>query len=523
MKKYQIYLSIAAVIMFTQLLCAQDNYYNIIYYESNAPMYLDPVYGAKQMSGRRACSLVFRSLYGYNQVREMVDFLADGFPNPVDNEMRTFTLALRPNMQWHDGNPISSPDVIRSFQILKHNNTNYNAKPLLDKIESITADGQLGLVITFKRPVELPQYLLIFPILPRHILTSAYLDESNLFTNRPTGNGPFKINKRSETSIFLELFEPFTKANALHTHTNIQTIELKERYVQSTWVNDLMAGSVDILPTVPLTMIAQLEGNQTADYRQYPNYSTEMIGFNIRDTSSLLCLKFIRLAICHGTERKRIIDGILSTRADKISGPYPFGSPYYWSTVDEYDYQFDRQKARALLEENGCIVGSDGIFRYNGQVLKFELLHVMSNEISNIVTQFKRDMENIGILIETNPKVSDIYLSALKQGDFNMVYISPNYNEDFDISPLFKSDSPYNYWGYRNSTVDTYFGQLGSAQVQDLALAYGNQIHKTIHDDIPCFFLWTRKKYAGFNRKLEIFDPHPLDFFQTINEWRIRE
>ena len=514
------------MIVFAFLMClnlfAQNNY-DLKYYERKVPRLLDPVYGAKYMSGRRASSLIFRSLYGYNKVRELVDFLADGAPTALDNSHKTYTLAIRPDMTWHDGQPITSRDVVRSFQILKHENTNYSAKPMLDRIANISADGQFGLVLTFTETVERPQYILIFPILPSHLIKSASLNESNQFTNNPVGSGPFKIDQRGETSVVLKRFDNFENANAMHSHTNILEIDLEERYDESTWVRDLMDGNVDILTTVPLTMVTQLENHQRADYLMYPNYAVEMIGFNMRDSSSLLNLKFIRLAICHGTDRQRIINGILSTRADMISGPYPFGCPYYWSMVDEYDYEYNPESARNLLEENGCRKQGNGYYSYNGTELKFVLLHLMSNEISNIASQFKRNMERVGIKIDTYPQDQSNYNSCLKQGGFDMVYITPNYNEDFDISPLYRSTSLYNYWGYRNSTVDTYLDQLASTQDQQLALAYGNEIHKEIHNDVPCLFLWTRKKFAGYNRKLEIFDPHPLDFFQTVNEWKIRE
>lgn len=520
MKKYLIVLLIFCLM--TSLLPQQQK--KLVYYERKKPEYLDPVYGSKFVYGRRCASLLFRSLYGYNKTGEFIDLIADGRPRPVDDSNTKFTLQLRPNMSWHDGEKITSLDVVRSFQILKNENTLYGGKEILKRFDNIAADGELGLIIELNSPNPQPEYMMIFPILPAHLLKSVYLSNSNKFTVEPVGNGPFKIESKQIDKIIFTKFDDFVNANPDGCHTNIEKVILEEKN-EMLWTTDLIAGHVDILVQVPLQQILMLDGLDNVTYKEYPNYSIDMLGFNMRDSSSLLNLKFIREAIYRGFNRQRAVMSAYNNNANVVTGPYPFGSPYYWGEIDYRDYKYDRDEAIRILEENGCTrSGANDIFSYNGRKLSFDIIAIQSMSRSKIITQIMADLKQIGIEIKDPIYLTpDHYSSYLTQGKFDIAWITPNYNEDFDISPLFHSKSIYNFWGYKSSTVDDLLNKLSQTSDPLMKLSYGHQIHQKIHDDIPCFFLWTKKKYAGYTRKLAVFDPHPLDFFQTINEWKLRE
>lgn len=500
-------------------LLSQDK--SITYYETVFPDYLDPVYGGKFMVGCRTSSLLFRTLYGYNKIKEFIPFMANGFPQPMDNSNLEFSLSLKPNMTWHDGRPITSRDIVRSYQILENDNTQYNGKELLEKFQSISMDGELGLIIKLKHSYDKPQHFLIFPILPAHILKSPFLSESNKFTNKPVGNGPFTLSNRGINEIVFSKFDDFINITDNNTHTNIEKVILEEKRDESLWAQDLMAGRVDLLIQVPLQQIAQLDNHQLVTYKAYPNFAVEMLGFNMRNNSSLLNLKFIRLAIAHAIRRKGVIEGFLASRADIVTGPYPFGSYYYWNMISPYE--FSTTQAKEILESNGCVKGGDGIYRYNGKKLSFKTLFVQNNQRSQWLNTFTEKLQEAGIEILPDPQELNIYLSKLEQVGFDIAWVTPNYNEDFDISPLFHSQGVQNYWGYENTTIDDYFQKMNSTTDPQLKLQYGHQIHLIIHNDLPCFFLWTPHKYAGFIRRLKTFYPHPLDFFQTINEWELKE
>ena len=498
-------------------------YKNLKYYERKKPEYLDPVYGNKFVYGRRCSSLLFRGLFGYNKSGEFIDLIADGRPKPVDNTNTKFTLQIRPNMSWHDGQKVSSKDIVRSFQILKNENTLYGGKEILKRFKSITSDGDLGLIIELTSPNPQPEYVMIFPILPAHLLNSVYLSESNQFTVKPTGNGPFKIQSVEMDKIVFTKYNDFTHAIPDGRHTNIESVILEERD-EMIWVTDLTSGQVDLLVQVPLQQILMLEGLNNVTYKEYPNYSIDMLGFNMRDSSSLLNLKFIREAIYRGFNRQKAVMSAYNNNANVVTGPYPFGSPFYWGEIDYKDYKYDKDEAIKILEDNGCSKDKNGIFLYMGKELSFDIIAIQSMGRSRIITQIMADLKQIGIKIKDPIYLTpDVYSAYLSQGKFDIAWITPNYNEDFDITPLFHSKSTYNFWGYKSSTVDDLLNKLTQTSDPLMQLSYGHQIHQKIHEDIPCYFLWTKKKYAGYTRKLRVFDPHPLDFFQTINEWELRE
>ena len=514
--------AIVFLLLLYESIISQQYEKSLKYYEIILPELIDPVYGSEFMIGRRCTSLLFRSLYGFNWNREFVDFVAKGSPVPIGTDGRHFSVNIKPSMKWHDGQPITSGDIVRSFQILTNPATGYSGVELLRRFTKVSAGGPQKILIEMRERTDSPEYFLIFPILPSHLLSVTALDPSNIFCRHPVGNGPFKLLKKEISTISFRRFDEYSNVTSDNKNTNIDKVILEERSVQQVWISDLKSNSVDILVEVPLNLVTDLDGLTSVGRKEYPNYEVDMFGFNMRDPKSLLNLRFVREAIYRGFDRQKTIASYYRDKADIITGPYPFGSYYYWGSVAKVEYDYDPNRAIQILDKNGCKRNAGGFFVYNGNPLSFNILAVRSAEKSMIITSFQKAMKNIGIEIK-DPiyQTADVYKSYLQTGNFDIALITPNYGEDFDISPLFDSKSKYNYWGYKSTTVDEYFNKLHNTTDPNIRLQYGHSIHQKIHEDIPCLFLWTKKKFVGYNKaKISEIDPHPLDFFLTINEWR---
>lgn len=493
------------------------------YYEQFIPQFIDPVYGKQYMIGRRAASLVYTYLYGRNKVREFIPLMAEGKPNTVKGNKNLYSVSIKPGLQWHDNEELTARDIAKTFKVLQHRNTKYSGKEMLENISTIQSDGKYGILIKSPQNIKNIEYYLVFPVLPSKYLNSPFLEKSSRYNRKPVGNGPYKIVEKTNDKIIFEKFGNYTPLKG-DSPPEIEKVVLEQRYDRSVWVNDLLSGRVDVLIEVPLRSVSRIEEIGRADVAEYPSYSMDMLAFNMA-SNPLLKYKFIRTAICHGFDRKRIISAQYANRANIVTGPYPFGSFYYWSEVQNDQYKYDQEKARKLLEAAGCRKKDDGYYYYNGNKLSFGVIATREQTRSQILTSFKKDMKEIGIEI-TDLSMMDfeIYKDRLVNKKYDIAWVTPNFNENLDISSLYASNGNQNYWGYKNSTVDNYFEKIRNTTDSQLELAYGHQIHKTIHEDAPCFFLWTKERYAGYNSQMiSIFDPHPLDFFSTIEEWQLRD
>jgi len=502
------------------LIFAQDSRYTIKYYETGIPSLIDPIYGGKIAAGRRCSSLLFRNLYGYDKNFRFVPILAASAPQPVDQTKRRYKVKLRKGVTWHDGQPITANDVVKTFQILNHNLTDYSGKNLLAQFRSVNAENDSIILFELNTSDDNPEYFMTFAILPAHKLKSIYLDKINIFTTTPIGNGPFQLSEKKSSQIVFDRYNAYIQMNPALRHTNIERV-IAEQKVEDFWIQDLTNGNTDLIIDVPLNQLGTLADLQNVRYKPFPNYSLDMLGFNL--SHGLLSKKFIRKAVYHALNREAVVKAFYSGRANLVTGPYPFGSYFYFGAVPEY--QYDPNLAVKILQQNGCTrSGNSDIFNFHGQPLSFELLAISNTTRSMIITQFIRDLRVIGIEIKP-PKYlqNDQYLEYLQNKSFEIVWFSPNYGEDLDISIHYLSDSRSNFFSFSNSKVDTLFNKLTKESGPSLQLIYGHEIHKVIHDEIPCIFLWTFEKYAGYSSKLKYFYPQPLDFFQAINDWEIEK
>ena len=73
----------------------------------------------------------------------------------------------------------------------------------------------------------------------------------------------------------------------------------------------------------------------------------------------------MRQAIAHAIDRKFVVDTIFLGYAAEATGPVPKNAPAFYS-ADVATYDFDVEKAKALLDEAGFPAGTDGMrFRLN--------------------------------------------------------------------------------------------------------------------------------------------------------------
>ncbi len=101
---------------------------------------------------------------------------------------------LRAGAKFHDGHPITSEDVIWTFNTLREKGRPYYRLYYAD-VERVEADGAQRVVFHLKDPTnrELPQILGQLPILPKHWWEGR--DFEKPLTEVPLGSGPYKLDR----------------------------------------------------------------------------------------------------------------------------------------------------------------------------------------------------------------------------------------------------------------------------------------------------------------------------------------
>lgn len=492
----------------------QEN--RVRYYETVKPKYLDPVYGMQSMVGQRVVSLLFRPIYGRDRSLKIVPKIAQETPIVDGNQV---SFSLKPNMTWHDGKPVTIKDVHESLIMFGHDEE-FFAPNFLTPYNQFTLRGE-QLTARVRPGYSFSIYHFTIPILPRHKFPAGVVEPSSEFVMlEPVGNGPFYIEENNYTNkIIFKRFDDYI--NLSQRHTNIEEIELFVEVSRSQWAARMRGGQVHILPTVPTAQITDLNDFRGVVLEEYANYSIELIGFNFNN--DLLKELFIRKAIYHAYDRETTTQSALAGNGSISTGPYPSGSKYYWSALPAYEY--NPEKAREILDRH-CKMGPGGIYTYQGKRLSFRLAGSNGNALYTSEAQtFMSKMKEVGIEIKTPNQYDPGSLVAhLKNKDFDLIWLKLTYlSSETDISPNYHSSGSDNYWSYTNTRVDAKLQELNMAKDQFLRLSLGYNVHKEIHDDPPCLFLWTEKLYTAYDSNILNFKAHPVEYFYLVEEWKLEE
>src|SRR5690606_2930667 len=120
--------------------------------------------------------------------------LAESWGNSQDGTIFNFT--LRENAKWHDGQPVTTDDVLFTLDLIR-NGSDIIPVDLQDFWSDIEVVKLSDKVLQFRLPeafAPFPDYL-TFGILPKHLLDGNSIDEmiDLNFNIQPVGSGPYRF------------------------------------------------------------------------------------------------------------------------------------------------------------------------------------------------------------------------------------------------------------------------------------------------------------------------------------------
>jgi microcin C transport system substrate-binding protein len=131
-----------------------------------------------------------------DEVSTEYGLLAEAISYPADYSAVTYR--LRAKARWHDGKPITSDDVLYSFDVLKKNSPFYGA--YYRHVVKVETTGEREVTFTFDGPGnrELPQIIGQLPVLPKHWWEGSdksgrKRDVTQTTLEPPLGSGPYRL------------------------------------------------------------------------------------------------------------------------------------------------------------------------------------------------------------------------------------------------------------------------------------------------------------------------------------------
>ena len=410
------------------------------------------------IAGESAASAIagnlFNSLLKYDKNLDLTGELAQSWE--VSADQRTITFHLKPNLKWSDQRPLTSADVLFTWQKVTDDNTRtpYGSDfKLVSKAE--TPDAK-----TFRVTYAVPYAPALdtwagLHILPKHLLQDQDINNT-AFARHPVGSHYYKLSDWKNGQYLKLSRNPYAsqgQANIEHLLSRIipdkaaQFLELSADNIDSMALNPIQYAR--IFPSRPDL------SNNIGLYKELGN-SYSYMGFNLKrkpfdDVR-------VRQAINYAIDKQEIIDGVLLGLGEPVASPYKPGTR--WSNPKLKPYPYDPNKARTLLREAGFAdTNGDGILEKDGKPFSFEILTNQNKEREMTAVLIQRRLKEVGI--EVNIRVLEwaSFLGRfIKPKQFDAVVLGWSLSLDPDQYGIWHSSQQapgqFNFISYSNPQAD---------------------------------------------------------------------
>ncbi len=300
---------------------------------SGAVQQIDPLAGRQTPAERTLSALIFAGLTRPGPDGAPLPALAERWQ--VDRDSKLFTFTLRSGLSWHDGQPITSTDVLFTVQALAAREA--TSDPALWDLWStarLTALGEARVQVELAAPyAPLPAYA-AFGLLPAHLLRDVPLAEweQHPFFRAPTGSGPFRLRRLTETLAELDAFPGYALGPPY-----LPGIDLHVNQPPETQYQRLLSGE--------LTAALLPGGDHRVPARSLTRSAHQVVLLNHADP--LLADARVRLALSHAVDR-----GALAQEFGGVPADTPF-APGWWVAAGEPAMAQDLGSAGRWLTEAG--------------------------------------------------------------------------------------------------------------------------------------------------------------------------
>ncbi len=297
---------------------------------------LNPIYSSRSDTERDIIEILYSGLMGYDKNGNIVPELA----TYTEEDGRIFTVTLKDDLYWSDGEKITSEDIVFTIQTIQDPTF---GSTLYQQWMGVQTEKISDTKVRFKLDSPSSIFLenLTLKIIPEHIWSNIPAKEFSfsIYNMEVVGSGPYKYNNTVNNNsgeietIHLEKNPYYFKSAAYINNISLLFFPTKEELL-SAKDNGLIDGFSN--------GINYEEQNFTTYEFTLPRYFAVI--FNTNDTAILNDVT-VRKALNYATNKEELLNRIVGGKGEIVN------SPFLIDTDNPYPYH--PEKARELLEEAG--------------------------------------------------------------------------------------------------------------------------------------------------------------------------
>lgn len=502
--------------------CAKRSYDiepdTIVYHLPNDPILLNPVV-AEDAYSSLICGKIFDTMLERDRkTLKMKGQIAEKWTIGADK--LTYVFSLRKNVVFHDGQSLTSEDIIFSYQMMMSEKIpNAHKKVYYKDVASIAAPDKFTIVFKMKKPYAMAlEHLGGFEIIPKHIYSKGDFmkDERNL--RGPIGSGAYSFTEwRTGQRVTLTRFEKYWGIKP--EIRKLQFLIIKN---DSVALQALKKGDVDSYNLKPLQWTRQTSSEKFArSFAKIKYLATNYryIGYNMRKAP--FNDRRVRLAMAHLMDLERVRKTILEGLAEITTGPFLQQSLQYNKKLPVLNY--DPQRATALLKEAGYMPDANGQMIKGGKPLEIEVMIPAGGGFyDQFIAIIKDDFANVGITVVPRKLEFQTLLEKISKRDFEAVMLGWSSGVESDPYQLWHTsqrDKGHNFTGFGNGESDGIIEQARLTFDDKARNALYHRFHEIVYNEQPYTFLYTSYALIAVSKRFTNVNVYPLGLDSM--EWKL--
>lgn len=474
--------------------------------------------------GSEVLNALFTGLVTYDQETTEVQ-IGDGAKNAhaasiESDDQITWTIKLKEGWTFHNGEPVDAAAYARAWNAGALSTNAYGNSYFFENItgyDEMQADEGKepaakelsGLKVvddttfTVKLKAAFSQFPLTVGYTAFYPLPKSYEADPKAYEEQPVGNGPFQMDGAwaHNQSIKVKRFEDFKGEKA-----KADSVEFAIYSDINTAYNDLLAGNLDILDSVPPEQLASAKTEFGDRFIERESSSFTYVGFPTYDK------KFadpkLRRSFSMAIDRQPIIDAIFNGSlqpAKSVVSPVVAGSR---EDPCGANCAYDPEAAKKLFDEAGGYEGTLTLW-FNSGAGHEKWMEAVSNQLR----------QNLGIKsIKFKSLEFAEYLGLLDQekvtGPFRLGWVMDYPSPQNYLEPLHGTTGSSNNTGYSNKKFDDLIKQGNAASDVDAGIDLYNQAEDLLLQDMPIIPMWFGKVQGAHSDKVENV---VIDAFTSVN------
>jgi peptide/nickel transport system substrate-binding protein len=441
---------------------------------------------------------------------------------------KTWTLQLRRNVKFHDGEPFDAKAVVWNFERwmntkhpqhenqLKAGQTfeyfegqfdGFDDKSVIAKVEAV---GSHTVKFTLRQP-QAP-FLQNIAMFPFAIASPKAVEKWGTdYGKHPVGTGAFKfVEWKPNQEVVLDANPDYWGAKAKVKRAVVRNIKDNSQRVAA-----LKAGEVHGIEGINPDDLKLIKADSNLQVQLRPTNTTGYVAFNykVKEFQD----KRVRQAVAHAINKKAIVDafyggtGLVATQ---------FQPPPLWGYNKEIrGYEYSPAKAQDLLKQAGFPNGFSEVTWDDGkkEPLVFWYMSRSRPYFPNpkeIGEAIAADLARVGIKGQLQTVEWANYLDKRKNGQlpiYMLGWTGDNGDPDNFLCYFFCPDKPSREGFHSNPPLSDLLKRAATLTGQAERAALYRQAEQMIHDNVSRVFIANNEPPLAFSKKAKGYVPSPLD------------